>query len=78
MNRQDATIGTPVIYWGVIKDNGEKFEPFRTTITSDVWELGHGEPVCKIAGRSGGFTLRHLEPNTGQYIEELDGPDTSA
>ena len=64
MKLEDIKPGTPVIYWGVIKDSGQRFDPFKTVITSEPWQLGHGEVVCKIAGRSGGHSIRHLDKVT--------------
>lgn len=61
MERSEIQVGTPVTYWKVMKDNGEKFDPVETTITSEPWELGHGEVVCALEGMSGGFSIRHLE-----------------
>ena len=64
MNAIEVKVGMPVIYWGVIKDNGQRFDPLKTVITSEPWKLGHGEDVCKVAGKSGGVSLRHLDPIT--------------
>ena len=64
MTREEIKIGTPVIYWGVIKDNEERFYPLKTEIISNTWELGHGEIVCKVKGRSGGVSIKHLDPIT--------------
>ncbi len=46
MKLEEIKIGIPVIYWSVIKENGERFGPKETVITSDAWQLGHGEVVC--------------------------------
>jgi hypothetical protein len=64
MRKEDIIIGTPVIYWGIIKDNGERYDPKKTVIISEPWKLGHGQLVCKIKGISGGVDLEHLEPIT--------------
>jgi len=64
MEKSEIKIGTPVIYWGIIKQNGEKFNPKDTTITSEPWELGHGELVCKVEDISGGVAITHLEKIT--------------
>lgn len=61
MQKHEIKVGTPVIYWGVIKENGEKISPLKTVITSESWELGHGQTVCKIDGKSGGVCIKHLD-----------------
>jgi len=61
MKVQHIKVGAPVTYWGVIKENGEKYDPLETVITSDAWQLGHGEIVCKVEGVSGGVLISHLE-----------------
>lgn len=62
MKKGEIKIGTPVTYWDVITDEGEKLFPLETEITSEPWELGHGETVCKVQGKSGGVSIKHLEP----------------
>jgi len=64
MKASEIKVGTPVIYWGVIKDDGRRFDPLKTVIASEPWKLGHGEEVCKVAGKSGGVSLRHLDQIT--------------
>lgn len=64
MKKSEIKIGTPVIYWGIIEDNGERFYPLKTTISSEPWELGHGDVVCKVEGKSGGVSISHLDPIT--------------
>lgn len=64
MTEEQIKIGTPVIYWGIIKENGERFEPLKTEITSEAWKLGHGELVCKVKGKSGGVSIKHLDTIT--------------
>lgn len=54
-------IGTPIIYWGIINETGEKFYPTKTEITSEPWILGHGAVVCKVKGKSGGIMITHLD-----------------
>jgi len=61
MFKEDIQIGMPVIYWGVIDDECNRFDPFKTVITSEPWALGHGAIVCKIAGKSGGVSIDHLD-----------------
>lgn len=54
-------IGRKFIYFPVKGDgNGEK-----TQTRSIAWELGHGETVVKIEGRSGGVAVSHLVPING-------------
>lgn len=50
-------VGTRVRYFP-IKGIGESID---TTTRSEAWELGHGETVVKIQGRSGGVCLSHIE-----------------
>lgn len=64
MQKSEIKIGTPVIYWGIIKENGERFNPLKTEIVSEPWELGHGETVCKVVGKSGGVAISHLDTIT--------------
>lgn len=64
MKQEDIEIGTPVIYWKIIKDDGSRLEPVKTEITSEPWKLGHGDMVCKVEGISGGVMLTHLDPIT--------------
>jgi hypothetical protein len=46
-------MGTPVLYYPV---RGDDFH--RTTETrSEAWTLGHGDPVVKIVGQTGGVAL---------------------
>lgn len=61
MEPEEIIIGTPVIYWGVVKSNGQKLCPTETVIESEPWKLGHGEMVCKVKGKSGGVSISHLE-----------------
>lgn len=62
MEANEIKIGMPVIYWGIIKD-GKRFDPLKTVITSESWKLGD-EEVCRVAGKSGGVSLKHLDPIT--------------
>jgi len=61
MQKSEIEVGTPVIYWGVVKQNGQRLNPLKTVIASEAWELGHGEVVCKVVGRSGGVAISHLD-----------------
>ena len=64
MKNSEIKVGTPVIYWGIVKQNGERFNPLKTVIASEPWELGHGEVVCKIVGKSGGVAISNLDAIT--------------
>ena len=64
MQKSEIKIGTPVIYWGIVKQNGERLNPLKTAIASEAWELGHGEVVCNVVGKSGGVAISHLEKIT--------------
>jgi hypothetical protein len=50
-------VGTKVIYYPVkdIQDGA-----FESKTRSEAWTLGHGEPVVKIEGKTGGVILSHL------------------
>ena len=61
MNREQIKIGQPVIYWAVIDESGKRSDPMRTFITSEVWELGHGEAVCNVHNVSGCVAITHLD-----------------
>lgn len=61
MTEAQIKIGVGVIYWGVIKDDGQRFYPLKTEIISEPWSLGHGEVVCKVKDISGGVSIRHLD-----------------
>lgn len=64
MQKSEIKVGTPVIYWGIVKQNGERFNPLKTVIASEPWELGHGEVVCKVVGKSVGVAISHLDTIT--------------
>jgi hypothetical protein len=57
----EVEIGAPVVYWPVKKADGT-FEgiPLYTQILSEPWDLC-GQMVVKVAGKSGGVALDHLE-----------------
>lgn len=63
MNPDQIIVGTPVTYYSVIAENGAKSYPLHTYITSEPWKMNSGEIVCKIEGRAGGVSIKHLEPN---------------
>lgn len=64
MKIQDIKTGKPVNYFPYSNEDGSfiGITPKKTFITSEVWELGSGIPVCKVEGVSGGVLLTHLEP----------------
>lgn len=55
----DTPIGTPVVYKSVAEVD------FITRTRSEPWQLGHGEWVVSIEGRTGGHVLSHLFPVEG-------------
>lgn len=61
MTAKEIKIGTPVRYWGVIKSNGQRFDPHEGVIESESWELPNGLFLCMISGKSGGVLINHLE-----------------
>lgn len=56
-NRQHPP-GTPVRYFPVLG----QLEHADTKTRSEAWELGSGEPVVLIEGRTGGIALSNLTP----------------
>lgn len=58
--------GTPVLYESVRGDT-----PFATKTRSEAWELGHGAPVVKIEGRTGGVLLSHLTIGPFENADDL-------
>jgi len=52
----DHPVGTPVRYWPA--RNGAEFRD--STIASEPWRLGHGQPIVQIAGKGGGVSIDHL------------------
>lgn len=61
MRKEQIIIGTPVIYWSVIQEDGKRFFPKLSEVVSEVWQLGCGIDVCKIKGVSGGVSIDHLD-----------------
>lgn len=49
--------GTRVRFWPM-RGYDDEFEDAE--IRSEVWRLGHGDPIVKITGRAGGVALDHL------------------
>ena len=54
---QRFPVGTPVRYHPIIGDH----EFVESTTRSEAWELGHGAPVVKIDGRTGGVLLEAID-----------------
>lgn len=50
-------------------DFGKKEKTYTTSIA---WELGHGEPVVKLAGKTGGYSLDRVTPITNQQQEDIE------
>ncbi len=61
MEKEEIEVGKQVIYWAVIEEGSKRFDPLKTVIISESWELGNGIPICKIAGISGGVSIEHLD-----------------
>lgn len=59
-------VGTPVRYYPII--GGAEFIETRTR--SEAWNLGHGEPVVKVTGTTGGVVLEAIETIEGAETED--------
>ena len=58
-------VGTPVIAYPLTRpEDGqpEFFERLITRTRSEAWTLGHGDPVVKVDGYTGGICLTHVVP----------------
>lgn len=53
----DLPVGTRVLAFGGTRDA----RAVITVTRSEVWRLGHGVPVVKVAGIDGGIALSHIE-----------------
>ena len=60
MKIDEIIVGTPIVYWAIIKEDGRKFAPFESIIISKPWKLPSGEIVCNIANKSGCVAISHL------------------
>lgn len=60
MKLEEIEVGKAVTYYGVILEDGTKLHPFETVIRSKPWQLGD-EIVCKVVGKPGGVSIKHLE-----------------
>ncbi|MGH8217378.1 MAG: hypothetical protein ACREUT_02225 [Steroidobacteraceae bacterium] len=56
--------GQPVI---VTLDGGRQW-PTKTR--SEAWNLGHGQPVVMLEGKSGGYDLQRVKPIVNGEISE--------
>lgn len=54
---EELPSGTLVRYWPGAREGAGTISRTR----SEVWELGHGTPVVKVDGYSGGIALTHVE-----------------
>jgi len=57
--------GTRVLYYPVLpreKFTEPSLQPRETKTRSVPWQLGHGEWVVLIEGKTGGVSTQHLEP----------------
>lgn len=63
MEKEEIKVDTPVIYWAIVKENGERENPYRTSIAMGAWDID-GATLCKIHGRIGGIDIKHLDPIT--------------
>lgn len=63
---QAHPVGTRVRYWPC-RDYPD--ESRDTAIRSEPWRLGHGVPIVKIEGTSGGVALDHLTRLPEQIAE---------
>lgn len=62
IKKEEIKKGLRVWYFPIITKDGDKVDGFKTTIRSDeVWEVC-GETVCRIEGRAGGVSIKHIEP----------------
>lgn len=50
-------VGTRVRYYSIM---GETTPKLDTRTRSEAWELGHGAPIVKVEGVTGGVSLYHL------------------
>lgn len=58
-------IGTPVAAYPLTRPEDNQPEFFERLITrtrSEAWTLGHGTPVVKVDGYTGGIDLAHVDP----------------
>jgi len=62
-------IGTPVRYWPA--RHGTEFRD--STIASEPWRLGHGQPVVRLAEQSGSVALDHLTKLPPLEVRDDDG-----
>lgn len=53
---EQCKVGAPVNYYSY-----PGAEPFPTKLTSEPWQLGHGQWVVLVEGKTVGMALTHLE-----------------
>lgn len=58
-------IGTSVLYFPIAGDAHLDYQ--QAEVTSEPWQLGHGEIVVKITGRTGGVSVDHLVKVMTEY-----------
>lgn len=63
MTKKEVVIGTMAIYWEVISEDGSRSGPEKTVILSEPWEAS-GQTICKILGKVGGVSIKHLDTIT--------------
>jgi len=61
MEESEIKIGTKVNYAAIVLEDDERLDECETVITSEPWQLGHGEWVCKVEGVRGGVCISHLK-----------------
>lgn len=56
-------VGTPVRYYPLLDErrNPMGMPPVESVTRTPAWNLGHGDPVVSIEGRTGGVDLTHIE-----------------
>lgn len=64
MDPLKCTVGTPVTYWPIRKEDGSFHgDPFHTTIRYQAYQT-YGRFVCFIEGKSGWIECSHLVERT--------------
>lgn len=65
MNIAEIVIGTPVIFWKVVRKDGSKAEPFKTEITSKPWcfsrQTKNASYCCCVKDVPRSVNIRNLE-----------------
>lgn len=63
MTRDQAKVGTKVIYWAIIGAKGERLDPMKTIILCEPYYVS-GHLVCKVHGKAAAVSITHLDPIT--------------